>query len=85
MAVQNEGDGPECIYMAKNVCGEGPVWDVEEQALYWVDIPEGKIWRRQEANNEIASWSFGTDIGAFALREKGERSLHSVRVFSLQT
>ncbi|MGH8760623.1 MAG: SMP-30/gluconolactonase/LRE family protein, partial [Burkholderiales bacterium] len=21
-----------------DVLGEGPVWDVEEQALYWVDI-----------------------------------------------
>ncbi len=63
--------GPVCIYEAKNVCGEGPVWDAAEQALYWVDIPEGRILRRREADGAVTSWTVGTDIGAMALRTGG--------------
>jgi len=29
--------------------GEGPVWDAREDALYWVDIPEKRIFRWSEA------------------------------------
>ena len=24
--------------------GEGPVWDIESQSLYWVDIQGGRFW-----------------------------------------
>jgi sugar lactone lactonase YvrE len=35
----------ECIADVKAVLGEGPVWVVREQALYWVDIPEKRVFR----------------------------------------
>jgi sugar lactone lactonase YvrE len=35
----------ECIADVKAVLGEGPVWDAREQALYWVDIPERRVFR----------------------------------------
>ena len=28
-----------CALECKNTLGEGPVWDQEEKALYWVDVP----------------------------------------------
>src|SRR5258708_9725986 len=33
----------ECVYSTKAIIGEGPVWSVKEQRLYWVDIPEKKV------------------------------------------
>lgn len=51
--------------------GEGPVWDVEEQALYFIDIV-GKAIHRFEPNTEgTQSWDAGQIIGSMALREKG--------------
>jgi xylono-1,5-lactonase len=38
----------ECIADVKAVLGEGPVWVEREQALYWVDIPEGRVFRWSE-------------------------------------
>jgi sugar lactone lactonase YvrE len=35
----------ECISDVKAVLGEGPVWDAREQAVYWVDIPEKRVFR----------------------------------------
>jgi sugar lactone lactonase YvrE len=35
----------ECIADVKAVLGEGPVWDPREQALYWVDIPQKRVFR----------------------------------------
>ncbi|MGE4250254.1 MAG: SMP-30/gluconolactonase/LRE family protein [Parvibaculaceae bacterium] len=64
-------NGPVCIHEGKNICGEGPVWDGKEQALYWVDIPQGLILRRSEADGAVTQWSVGTDIGAMALRADG--------------
>ncbi|MEA3029490.1 MAG: xylono,5-lactonase [Sphingomonadales bacterium] len=39
----------ECIADVKAVLGEGPVWVAREQALYWVDIPEKRLFRWSEA------------------------------------
>lgn len=62
---------PQCVFEARNVCGEGPVWDDEAQALYWVDIPEKRIFRRDEASGSVESWPVPADIGAIALRRSG--------------
>lgn len=32
--------------------GESPVWSAQEQALYWVDIPEGRLHRWSHAGGE---------------------------------
>ena len=37
-----------CIADVKAVLGEGPVWVEREQAVYWVDIPEKRIFRWSE-------------------------------------
>lgn len=35
----------ECVAAVDAVLGEGPVWVVREQAVYWVDIAEQKVFR----------------------------------------
>ena len=38
----------ECIADVHAVLGEGPVWVARDQALYWVDIPEKRVFRWSE-------------------------------------
>jgi len=38
----------DCIADVKAVLGEGPAWVAREQALYWVDIPERRVFRWAE-------------------------------------
>jgi len=56
---------------AKSKLGEVPVWDVREQALYWVDIEGKKLFRRDEASGAVRDWTFAERIGSFALRQAG--------------
>ncbi|MCB1495102.1 MAG: SMP-30/gluconolactonase/LRE family protein [Bauldia sp.] len=61
----------ECVVDCRNKLGEVPVWDVAEQALYWVDI-EGRLLQRLEpATGRLDRWEMPERIACFALREKG--------------
>ena len=46
----------ELILDARNATGESPVWHAAEQALYWVDIPAGRLHRWQLAGGQTQSW-----------------------------
>ncbi len=66
----------ECILNCGNHLGEGPIWDVEEARLYWVDgtgrrVGKPDIWRLDPATGKVETWSLGRDIGAMALRRGG--------------
>jgi L-arabinonolactonase len=50
--------------------GEGAVWDVGDQALWWVDIPAGLVHRHDPAGAE-QSWEIGEAVGCLARREAG--------------
>ncbi|HXW83960.1 MAG TPA: SMP-30/gluconolactonase/LRE family protein [Candidatus Binataceae bacterium] len=55
----------------KNQLGEGPVWDVRERALYWLDGQAAEIYRLDPRSNGIKTWKVPKPIGSFALREQG--------------
>ncbi|HYS50377.1 MAG TPA: SMP-30/gluconolactonase/LRE family protein, partial [Burkholderiales bacterium] len=66
----------ECVLECANHLGEGPVWDVEESRLYWVDgtgrrVGKPSIWRLDPKSGKTENWALKRDIGALALREKG--------------
>jgi sugar lactone lactonase YvrE len=46
----------ELILDARNTTGESPVWQAQEQALYWVDIPAGRLHRWDSATRTSQSW-----------------------------
>lgn len=48
------GNDAELIADTRCGTGESPVWVVDEQALYWADIPTGRLWRWQ--NGELKHW-----------------------------
>jgi L-arabinonolactonase len=51
--------------------GEGPLWDVTEQRLYWIDSLGAKVHSCNAAGGERRSWSVPEHIGSLALREAG--------------
>src|ERR1700726_4612857 len=61
----------EKIDGVKNKLGEGPVWDVAEKALYWIDGAAPALYGPDPKRNDIKSWKMPKAIGSFALREKG--------------
>ncbi|WP_447891700.1 SMP-30/gluconolactonase/LRE family protein [Pseudomonas atacamensis] len=46
----------ELIVDARNAVGESPVWVLQENALYWVDIPNGGLQRWSADTGHVASW-----------------------------
>ncbi len=61
----------EHIGEIKNQLGEGPVWDVADKALYWIDGSAPAIYRLDPKTNQVKEWKTPKPIGSFALREKG--------------
>src|ERR1700709_462983 len=56
---------------AKNHLGEGPLWDVEEQRLYWIDSSAAEIWSCKSDGSDVKLFYVPSHIGSMALREKG--------------
>jgi sugar lactone lactonase YvrE len=50
---------------------ESPVWDVEEQRLYWVDIAEGALFRCTADGRELSVWPIGGETTSISLRQRG--------------
>jgi L-arabinonolactonase len=61
----------EKIGTIRNKLGEGPVWDVKEKALYWIDGQAPAIYRFDPATGNSKEWKTPKPIGSLALREKG--------------
>jgi sugar lactone lactonase YvrE len=66
----------ECVLQCGNHLGEGPVWDVDEACLYWLDctgrrVGNPTIWRLDPRTGRTRHWSLDRDVGAMALRKDG--------------
>jgi L-arabinonolactonase len=55
----------------KESLGEGPLWDVKEQRLYWIDSYGPAVHRADIKGGDRKSWTVPEPIGSIALREKG--------------
>jgi sugar lactone lactonase YvrE len=51
--------------------GEGPVWDVAEQALYYIDIVAQAVFRWDPDSGDLQRWALPDMVGSMALRESG--------------
>ena len=54
-----------------DILGEGPVWDTQEQALYWVDIRAPAVRRLDWRSQRVTSWPMPEMVGSLAVRERG--------------
>ena len=53
------------------VCGEGPLWHEEEQCLYWVDIPRGRLFRYTPDTGQHEQLFEGPALGGFTIQKDG--------------
>ena len=51
--------------------GESPLWDAARQALFWVDIPAGTVFRLDMVTGEQQHWSFDGPVGSLGLARSG--------------
>jgi sugar lactone lactonase YvrE len=61
----------ECVLDVKASLGECPLWSVDEEALYWVDINAPSLNRFDPATGINAAWPMPQSIGCFVLRQRG--------------
>jgi sugar lactone lactonase YvrE len=61
----------EVVIDVKTILGEGPLWDVEEQRLYFIDSFGCNVFRCTEDGREVRAWDVPSKIGSMALRERG--------------
>lgn len=59
----------QCVWNAHATLGEGPMWSVCEQALYWVDILSHRLHRyAPDSAQQQTSWQFDHEVTAVAER-----------------
>ncbi len=63
----------ECVADLKCEVGEGCFWDEKEQALFFVDIPPGVLYRLRDGR--LDQWTFGEPLGCLALDRAGNAIL----------
>jgi L-arabinonolactonase len=61
----------ELLTDGRNELGEGPLWDVDEQRLYWIDSHGKTVHRCDAAGKDLRRWNLPEHIGSMCLREKG--------------
>jgi sugar lactone lactonase YvrE len=61
----------ELILDARNATGESPVWSAQEQALYWVDIPAGRLHRWSPLDDCTQSWQAPQMLACIARHRDG--------------
>ena len=63
---------PICLNNPLCALAEGPLWNVQEQALYWTDIVGRAIWRYRAENAVIEKvWTGEWQVGGFSFRRNG--------------
>ena len=60
-----------CVLDCRAELGEGPLWDVAEQRLYWVNIKQREIHRFDPATGRDEMWKAPEAVGSLALRARG--------------
>ena len=61
----------EHILSVENHIGESPQWNIEEQALYWIDLWPGIIYRYKPDSGLYQIFNLGIPIGAISFRASG--------------
>jgi sugar lactone lactonase YvrE len=54
---------------AKANLGEGPIWSIKDQNLYWVDINNCHLCKFNPVNGENITINVGKPIGCFAIKK----------------
>ena len=63
--------GPELIADYACQTGEGPMWHPMEKRVYWLDIPQGRMFRYDPSTGEHEQCYQGRPVGGFTVQEDG--------------
>lgn len=58
--------------------GENPLWDSDEQCVYWTDISAGKIYRLDPITQKFSVIYEGQPVGGFTIQHNGDLLLFRV-------
>jgi D-xylonolactonase len=62
---------PEIVADTRLACGEGTLWHEAEQKLYWLDIPDGAVYRYDPRAGSHERVHKGEVIGGFTIQADG--------------
>lgn len=68
----------EVVVDVKTTLGEGPLWDVEQQRLYWIDAAGMRVFRSTAQGSEIRAWDVPSRVGSIAIRKDGSGAICSL-------
>ena len=63
---------PEIFSTHRCVLGEGPIWDEQSKALWWVDIKSSRILNKSPESNKTHSWEQPVRPSALARSNNGD-------------
>ena len=75
----NQNLKPEIIVEASCHTGEGPLWHPDEQVIYWVDIPIGRLYRHSPSSGQTNTFDMGQAVGGLTLQADGSLLLFMAR------
>ncbi|MGB3484929.1 MAG: SMP-30/gluconolactonase/LRE family protein [Mycobacterium sp.] len=75
ITIRNDGVDIDVVVDVKTTLGESPVWDQEQQRLYWVDSMDGRVFSATAQGSEIRAWEVEQKIGSMALTRDGESAI----------
>ncbi len=67
----------EVVLDVKTTLGEGPLWDVDQQRLYFIDSFDGRVFRCTADGREVRCWDVPEKIGSIAIRKDGNGAMRT--------
>lgn len=61
----------ELLLDTKSILGEGPLWDLEDQCLWWINIEAGQVHRFDPASGKNDTYEIGQRVGTVVRRQSG--------------
>jgi L-arabinonolactonase len=65
----------DIVLDVKTLLGEGPLWDVDQERLYWIDSFGQRVFRATADGRELRSWLVPERIGSMALTRDGDAAV----------
>ncbi|MCK5849923.1 MAG: SMP-30/gluconolactonase/LRE family protein [Kiritimatiellae bacterium] len=62
---------PELVVRSACHTGESPLWHPDEKCLYWVDIPEAKLFRYDPSVDDTHMFEMDAPVGGFTINSDG--------------
>jgi sugar lactone lactonase YvrE len=69
----------ELFVAAQAIVGECPVWDAQNEALFWIDVKAPALYRSEASRGATLTWPLPSDIGGFALTADAGSAIVALR------